>query len=376
MTVYGVDSGRRVLVAAWPAVVGWHAAVVAELGVAGEESAARVCHVLGDLSTALWGVYARPPNAAADERERGLWEDERAALDQVVAAVRRPHLPTEAGLLVVPYNRVLEPAHRLGRQLHNAGDAGLTEAVAVEVATEVDAVRRAELGDLSGRAVQAVAVDRLDASPVQVAAADDLLRQDPFGTSLMRTPVDAAAGCVAVAHWLAAAAEVAARAADTRVEAVFVEADDVQAVPVEVPALVVRRVLTDGVAPRQVVRELLAAAVAVQEGRIGDVNTVATRVVEALHADLDRSTEQVRQRVAAALSARLTPLDPGRPARDLLEQVRAGIEACAVVFVEHAADAGLGSDSDRVHARARTRARERFAAAVRAEAARMQGRLT
>src|SRR6266545_4886411 len=323
VTVYGVDSGRRVLVAMWPAVVGWHAAVVAELGVAGEESAARVCHVLGDLSTALWGVYARPPNAAADERERGLWEDERAALDQVVAAVRRPHLPTQAGLLVVPYNRVLEPAHRLGRQLHNAGDAGLTEAVAVEVATEVDAVRRAELGDLSGRA-----------------------------------------------------AEVAARAADTRVEAVFVEADDVQAVPVEVPALVVRRVLTDGVAPRQVVRELLAAAVAVQEGRIGDVNTVATRVVEALHADLDRSTEQVRQRVAAALSARLTPLDPGRPARDLLEQVRAGIEACAVVFVEHAADAGLGSDSDRVHARARTRARERFAAAVRAEAARMQGRLT
>src|SRR5690242_5514466 len=71
-----------------------------------------------------------PPSMSG---ERGLREEERAALDEVVSAVRRPHLPTEAGLLVVPYNRVLEPAHRLGRQLHGAGDAGLTEAVAVEV---------------------------------------------------------------------------------------------------------------------------------------------------------------------------------------------------------------------------------------------------
>ncbi len=305
-----------------------------------------------------------------------MWEDERAALDQVAAAVRRPYLPTGAGLLVVPYNRVLEAAHRLGRQLHGAGDAGLSEAVATEVTTEVDAVRRAELGDLSGRAVQAVAVDRRDASPVQVAAADEVLRQDPFGTSLMRTPVDAAAGCVAAAHWLAAAAVVAAWAAGTGAEAVFTEADEVQAVPVEAPALVVRRIVADGVAPREVVRDLLAAAVAVREGRIGDVNTVAARIAQALHADLDRSTEQLPQVVAAALPARPTPLDPGRPARDLLEQLRAGIEACAAVYLEHATDAGLGSGSDRAHARSRTRVRQRFAAAVRAEAARTAERLT
>src|SRR6266542_554076 len=361
VTVYGVDSGRRVLVAMWPAVVGRQAAVVAELGSADEESAARICHVLTDVSAALWGVYARPASAAVDERERGMWEEERAALDEVVSAVRRPHLPTAAGLLVVPYNRVLEAAHRLGRQVHGVGDAGLTEAVAAEVATEVDAVRRAELGDLSGRAVQAVAVDRLDAAPVQVAAADEVLRQDPFGVSLMGTPLDPAARCLAAAHWLAAAAVVAARAAGTGAEAVFAEADEVQAVPVEVPALVVRRVLTN--------------AVAVREGRIGDVNTVAADVARALHADPDRPTEQVRQ-VVAALRAGLTPLDPGRPTRDLLEQLRSGIEACAVVYVEHATDAGLGSDSDRVHARARARVRQRFAAAVRAEADRVRERLT
>src|SRR6266542_3393015 len=216
VTVYGVDSGRRVLVAMWPAVVGRQAAVVAELGSADEESAARICHVLTDVSAALWGVYARPASAAVDERERGMWEEERAALDEVVSAVRRPHLPTAAGLLVVPYNRVLEAAHRLGRQVHGVGDAGLTEAVA---------------------------------------AADEVLRQDPFGVSLMGTPLDPAARCLAAAHWLAAAAVVAARAAGTGAEAVFAEADEVQAVPVEVPALVVRRVLTDGVAPREVVRE-------------------------------------------------------------------------------------------------------------------------
>jgi hypothetical protein len=54
------------------------------------------------------------------------------------------------------------------------------------------------LGDLSGRAVQAAAVDRLDASPVQVAATYEVLRQDPFGTSLMATPLDAAAACPAL----------------------------------------------------------------------------------------------------------------------------------------------------------------------------------
>jgi len=38
------------------------------------------------------------------------------------------------------------------------------------------------LGDLSGRPVQAVLLDRVDASPVQVQAADRLLAEHPLGT--------------------------------------------------------------------------------------------------------------------------------------------------------------------------------------------------
>jgi hypothetical protein len=43
-------------------------------------------------------------------------------------------------------------------------------------------VAAADCGDLSGRPVQAVLLDRVDASPVQVQAADRLLAEHPLGT--------------------------------------------------------------------------------------------------------------------------------------------------------------------------------------------------
>ncbi|WP_146603845.1 hypothetical protein [Micromonospora deserti] len=49
-------------------------------------------------------------------------------------------------------------------------------AVAQENGVEVNPVARAEFGDLSGRAEQAASMDRLDASPVQVSAADELVQ--------------------------------------------------------------------------------------------------------------------------------------------------------------------------------------------------------
>src|SRR5205823_5514820 len=130
-----------------------------------------------------------------------------------------------------------------------------------EVQVEIDAVTRAELGDLSGRAVQAVALDRLDVSPVQVAAADELLRADPLGAALLAVAVDPAAACVAAAHWLAAAA-VVADAAENTPGAVFMEADDIQPVSIEVPALVVERIVEEDLSPRGVVLDLLRSAVA------------------------------------------------------------------------------------------------------------------
>jgi hypothetical protein len=99
----------------------------------------------------------------------------------VLAAIGKPNLPYENGTLIVSYDPVEERSHRMGRALHAMTDAELTTAVVAEVETELAAVEHAELGDLSGRAVQAVRLSREDVSPVQVAAADQILAGDPLG---------------------------------------------------------------------------------------------------------------------------------------------------------------------------------------------------
>ncbi len=45
-----------------------------------------------------------------------------------------------------------------------------------------------------------VALDRLDVSPVQAVAADELLLADPLGSQLLTVAVDPAAACLAAAH--------------------------------------------------------------------------------------------------------------------------------------------------------------------------------
>lgn len=52
----------------------------------------------------------------------------------------------------------------------------LTETIIADVVAELDAVINAELGDLSDRAAQATALDRLNVSPVQVAGHTRLCR--------------------------------------------------------------------------------------------------------------------------------------------------------------------------------------------------------
>ena len=51
----------------------------------------------------------------------------------------------------------------------------------------------------------------------------------------------------------------------------FAEADDIQAVSIEVPSLVVERIVDDEETPREVVLGLLRAAVAAGEGQIADL---------------------------------------------------------------------------------------------------------
>ncbi|MBB5828592.1 hypothetical protein [Micromonospora carbonacea] len=329
MSVYAVDDVRRELLVVWPAVVGWGAQVVGQLRPAvSAETAGRLSGELTRLSHELWGSYVRPAENGDDEQER--W-------GVVLDAVQKPNLPDLSGQLLVSYDLVEEAAHRLGRVLHEVGDAALTGVVVAEVRCEVEAVRRAGLGGLSGRAVQAASLDRVDASPVQVSAVDQVLRADPFGGGLLSVAVDPAAACVAAAHWLAAAAVVAGEASGNSAAGVFAEADDIEAVSVEVPALVVGRIVDDRVSPRRVVMDLLRAAVAAGEGVIVDPEAVAADYarIQSLVAGLPAGQ---RAEVLASEPVRATLLDPRRPARDLLEHLLDGIASCRLLFTEYADD--------------------------------------
>jgi hypothetical protein len=350
VSVYAVEPAGRGLVAVWPAAVGHQASAVAVLpSTVTEVQAGALSAALTRLSEAVWEAYVRPASATGDEQERSRREYEREQFSGVATAVRKPSLPDESGMVMVSYSPVEESAHRLGRVLHEIADAALTDAVLAEVGVELDAVARAELGDLSGRAVQAVALDRLDASPVQVAAADAMLCADPVDPGLLSAAVEPAAACVAAAHWLAAAADVAAEKAGNTPAGVFAEADDIQAVSVQVPSLVVEAITEQQAAPRDVVLGLLQGAVAAAGGTIAALPAVVADRV-ALEDLLEELPEAERDRALAAEPPRTTLLDPRRPARDLLEHLLDGLNSCHVLYAEYAlgdADvAGLGDDDD------------------------------
>jgi hypothetical protein len=392
VSVYAVEPAGRGLVAVWPAAVGHQASAVAVLpSTVSEVQAGALSAALTRLSEAVWDAYVRPASATGDEQERSRREYEREQFSDVVTAVRKPSLPDESGMVIVSYSPVEESAHRLGRVLHEIADAALTDALVAEVQVELDAVTRAELGDLSGRAVQAVALDRLDASPVQVAAADAMLRADPLAPGLLSAAVEPAAACVAAAHWLAAAADVAAEKAGNTPAGVFAEADDIQAVSVQVPSLVVEAITEQHAAPRDVVLGLLREAVAAADGAIADLPAVVADRV-ALEDLLEELPAAERDRALAAEPPRNTPLDPRRPARDLLEHLLDGLNSCHVLYAEYAlgeADvAGFGDDdgepdddldtdklADERYARHRNEIAETFAQLTRNAAAAAHQRL-
>ncbi|MFB9443017.1 hypothetical protein Dvina_51340 [Dactylosporangium vinaceum] len=383
MTTYALDLQAGSLLAVWASGVGHHATTVCQLGPVVPELAAQMCEASTRLSTTLWDTYQRPaPHDADDTDERELLERERGdGFAGVLAAITAPNLPDEHGLLMVSYDPMLEYAHTVGRALHAIADPEITAAVTADVRAEIDAVARAGLGDLSGRAVQAVALDRLDPSPLQVAAADRLLHEQPLGCDELYTTIDPAAACVAATHWLVAAAQVTAEAADVEPAAVFSVADDIEAVSVEVPSYMVDVVVDRSATPREVVIGLLAEADAVRHGRVPDPTGLLQRV-DAAREQIRRIDVGHREQALSALLERLTPLDPQRPAHDLLEHLLNGVRACLLVYREEAIDAsaappdrdddeGDDDEFDRMIAAATAA----FTAAVRDRAARDRDRL-
>jgi hypothetical protein len=284
MTRYAVDETRDELIATWETGYGAVAARVAPL----PESIARrhrlaVAAELSGLSEVLWRCYTHPASAAAslDVNTEG-WrrEQTRAEFAAVVRHIREPNMPHDNGTLIVSYDPVEERAHRVGRCLHAAADPALTSAVIADVEAELAAVEQAELGDLSGRAAQAVQLTREDASPVQVVAADRLLATNPLGADGLFLEFDPTSACVAAAHWLQAAAEVVAEVSGIAVTNVVVEADNIEALPFATPTRVLE-LMELRLSPTAAVTELIREAMALAEGQVPDVEALRDQIESA-----------------------------------------------------------------------------------------------
>lgn len=298
---------------------------------------------LTDLSAALWRVYTDPAEAPnVDDAERERRHEHRAAVDTAPDLVRRPHTPDEAGTLLVEYNPVAEGAHRVGRAVGRLGEVALAEEVANEVAAECDAVGRAELGDLTGRAVQAVALDRADASPAQVERAHELFADSVLGSEGLLTEVEPAAACVAAAYWLAAAAEAVEAQAGCPAARVVMEADNISALPVESPTMVLEAVVGQDRVPREVVHKAIAAARRAAAGEIPDLEALLAQVEQAHQ----RAADIAQVTAEDLLPGRTTPLDPTRPARDLLEDLLEGLRGCWLLFDEEVAGELAGPEGE------------------------------
>ncbi|MFE7799411.1 hypothetical protein [Nocardia sp. NPDC057440] len=356
MTRYAIDADRNALVAIWATGRGDLAATVAALPPISPDQATSLASNLTTLSRFQWRTYTHPASAAGDpdipNSEAWRRAEERRNFKEVDAAIRTPNLPTDHGLLV-SYSGVVESAHRVGRTLHSIDDLELRNTILAEVITEQAAIESAELGDLTGRARQAVELSRPDVSPAQVQAADELLRADPLGSIELFTELDPASAAVAAAHWLDAAAEVAGELARVPTVDVVVEADDIEALQVETPTMVLER-LGEGETPTDIVVDLIAEAVSVSEGHVPAPWAVVSRVAEieeqARKFDLDSDTRE-----ALLAEFRISRLDPVRPALDLLEDLLDGIRGCLLLYTAHSS-----GDPDDIEAR--------FAADVRSEA--------
>ncbi|MGE7439449.1 hypothetical protein [Kitasatospora sp. NPDC001175] len=379
MTRYCVDPDRNELTAAWGTGEGDLTTRIAVLP-GGTDIAAslRLARALTQLSEAAWHTYTHPASAAdslepnSEGRRR---EQERQAFSEVTKAITQPNLP-QTGPVIVSYSPLIESAHQVGRALHTLDNPDLTKAVLAETAIELAAVESAELGNLTGRAQQAVLLSREDVSPVQVAAADHLLEQDPFGPAALFSDVDPTAASVAAAHWLAAAAEVAADASGQNPTAVLLEADDIEALPHETPTLVLE-LLDSGASPNDAVTTLVRHAMHVADGLLPDPT--------ALREQLDDFEETLAEYAGDEpdiedVALRLTPLDPKRPARDLLEDLLAGIHGCWLLHSEYdeldnKEEDDTENDEEREAEAHQHHSRARFAQLVRAAATRNHDRL-
>lgn len=124
------------------------------------------------LSAAAWRTYTHggrftEPGETNTEARRVA--EDRKDFDEVAQMIGDPYL--------WPYSPVLSSAKTTGQLLATLDTSEVTAAVLREVDVKLAAVTNAELGDLSGRAAQAVVLTRWSGSPTQVQAAHEWRRR-------------------------------------------------------------------------------------------------------------------------------------------------------------------------------------------------------
>lgn len=330
MTRYAIHDSRTELLASWGLGYGDTAVTVAVLPAnASSMDQLVLAESLSRLSQALWRCYTHPASAAPSMKvntEGWQRQQTRASFSAVLDAVRAPNLPVDSTLMV-SYDPVEEAAHRVGRALHAISDPDLTTAVVADVEAELAAVKQAERGDLSGRARQAVLLTREDVSPVQVAAASQLLAQHPLGTDDLFLHYDPTAAAVAAAHWLTAAADVVSELSGIPASRIVEEADNIEALPHSTPTAVLE-LIEDGMPPALVITSMIQEAMLVAEGELL-LDSAATEGIAKAH------TAAAAPGPPPPETVRLTALDPQRPARDLLEDLLMGIRGCWLLYSEY-----------------------------------------
>ncbi len=321
MTTYAYDPSTAHLLAVWGTGAGSMARTVARLHTRTPESLGRrLSRGLTALSSTAWMSYAESDIAAP------------VPVAVVLRAISAPNR-VRSGRLRIDPDWVVENGHYVGRTLHEIGSAGVRRAVLADVEAEFDAVGRALLGDLDGRARQAVELTRLGVSPVQVAKADRLLHEVPTGCESLTTDVEPTAACVAAAHWLRAAVDVTREViGGTDDGDVLAPENAAEPWDVVAPRLVLSGI-AGGASPLLAVQALVAAAKRVARGFVPEPAEchVPGHVV----------------------------LDPARPSRHLLDRLMIALRTCGQVHLDH-----QGREDWDV-----------FDAAVRAEAARASDRL-
>lgn len=158
------------------------------------------------------------------------------------------------------------------------------------------------------------------------------------------------------------------------------EADNIEALPHETPTLVLG-LINDSVSPHDAVTSLVRHAMHITDGVLPDPTALREQLEDLEETLAAYSGED--QPDLSDVALRLTPLDPQRPARDLLEDLLTGIHGCWLLHSEYddlGHDADSGTDAveewdDEQAEQNQIRSREHFAQLIRDTATRHRARL-